>query len=290
MHIALLLSLALLSVGACTSLSNRYRPTSTLTVAEDVSYVAGIDHPSQRMDVFRPPGEGPFPVIVFVHGGWWHTQSKSYYEPVVGLYRNVGIALAEHGIASAIIGYRYHPEVDVHGMLDDVAAAVREVRRHGDDWHLDLSRLYVGGHSAGAHLATTLVHKPGELTSRQLDGTIAGVIALGGPYDVEESQRRAPPEHAVHAAVFGADDPGQWSPLRHVTRESTRTMFMAGTDDFPVCRESFFAMRERIGVGSRHWFVELPVDHSDTVIWMGTHDDQVTPQIAAFIGTTRLAR
>jgi acetyl esterase/lipase len=105
MRIAFVL-LVLLSMVACTSLYNRYRPTVAVTVAEDVPYVVGGDE-VQRMDVFRPPGDGPFPVVVFVHGGWWHSQGKSYYEPVVGLYPNVGMALAEQGVASAVMGYRY---------------------------------------------------------------------------------------------------------------------------------------------------------------------------------------
>jgi hypothetical protein len=90
--------------------------------------------------------------------------------------------------------------------------------------------------------------------------------------------------------VFGDQDPGQWSPLRYVNQQSLRTLFVVGTEDLPGCRSSYLAVRDQVGQGSRHWFVELPLDHANTVIWMGTDRDQVTPQIAAFIGASPVGR
>jgi dienelactone hydrolase len=284
--------LAVIVVGAsCTSLSNRYRATDAITIARDTPYIDdGNDR--HRMHVFRPPGEGPFPTMVFVHGGWWHTQDRSYYESVVGLYTNVGLALADAGIASAVISYRYHPEVTIEGMMDDVAAAVREVRAHAREWHLDGDRMYVGGHSAGANIVTTLVHKPGELSKRGLEGVVRGVVALGGPYDIPRSASSAlvnNPEHAVHAGVF-PQPYEQWSLLSWLRPDGVPTLFMVGDSDYPGIAADFADVKRAIGTNSVHTFLTLPVDHANTVIWIGTDKDELTPHVAAFINAESRGR
>ena len=69
----------------------------------DEAYVDGTRDPRQHLDLFVPRGLASYPVVVFIHGGFWIHQSKDFFQPVVGLYRNVGIALARRGIATAVI-------------------------------------------------------------------------------------------------------------------------------------------------------------------------------------------
>lgn len=105
--------------------------------------------PLQFADLTVPAGEGPFPVVVFVHGGFW----RNAY----------GLDLAEPQAADAVTrGYatwniEYRRVGDTGGgypgTLGDVAAAVDRLAGMADEYRLDVDRVSVVGHSAGGHLA-----------------------------------------------------------------------------------------------------------------------------------------
>ncbi|MFS8095717.1 alpha/beta hydrolase [Lentzea alba] len=112
-----------------------------------VRTIAYGPHPSQVGELYLPAGEGPFPVIVLVHGGYW-----------TALWDRRGTtrladALVGEGYAVWNVEYRRLGEEGGGwpGTFDDVAAAVDAVA----DPHpaLDLSRVQVVGHSAGGQLA-----------------------------------------------------------------------------------------------------------------------------------------
>jgi acetyl esterase/lipase len=137
-------------------------------------------HASHRLDVYepsRPSGGAGRPLIVFWHGGRWSTGDKSEY-------RFVGAGLAERGYVTVVPNYRHYPEVRMPGFMEDAARAVVWAATHAAEYGADPGRLYLMGHSAGAHLAA-LVALNGCYFAR-LDGAappIAGVIGLSGPYD-----------------------------------------------------------------------------------------------------------
>ena len=101
---------------------------------------------SQRADLRVPPGEGPHPVMVFIHGGSWRSgQGRIVMRGLVG-------DLLRRGWSCWNIEYR---RVGNGGgwpaTFEDVAAAIDHLPRL--DAPLDLSRVSVLGHSAGGHLA-----------------------------------------------------------------------------------------------------------------------------------------
>jgi acetyl esterase/lipase len=135
--------------------------------------------PQQRLDVYVPDrvsGE-PSPLVVFWHGGRWSFGDKAEY-------RFVGAALAELGYVAVLPNYRLYPEVKMPGFMDDAARAGQWAAAHAGEFGADANRLYLMGHSAGAHLAALVT-----LDSRFFAATgrpappIAGVIGLSGPYD-----------------------------------------------------------------------------------------------------------
>jgi acetyl esterase/lipase len=142
----------------------------------DLAY--GAD-PQQRLDVYVPTkgGRAPRAIVVFWHGGRWTFGDKNDY-------RFVGAALTELGCVAVVANYRHYPQVKMPGFMDDAAAAALWAAAHAADYGADPRRLYLMGHSAGAHLAALAT----------LDGRyfadlsappppIAGVIGLSGPYD-----------------------------------------------------------------------------------------------------------
>jgi len=153
----------------------------------DIVYVAGSTNPRQRLDLVMPRGVIGAPIVVFIHGGFWIHQDKNYFQPFVGLYHNVGIALARRGIGTAIIDYRLAPEVMFEQQLDDVAAAIHWVWDYAPEYCGDSNRIVVAGHSAGGHIAALLAFDPQRLAARGVDTTaIKGYAPLSPILDLEQ--------------------------------------------------------------------------------------------------------
>ncbi|RYE44536.1 MAG: alpha/beta hydrolase [Hyphomicrobiales bacterium] len=97
-----------------------------------------------------PAGKGPFPVAVVVHGGCW----TASYDTMAGTAA-VSEALTRRGIATWNIEYRRlgDPGAGWPGSFEDVGAGIDYLATLAKDNPLDLSRVTIVGHSAGAHLA-----------------------------------------------------------------------------------------------------------------------------------------
>ena len=97
--------------------------------------------------VYSPAGEGPFPLLVWIHGGGWVLGSVEESDPVA---RGLSVA-ADCVVAS--IEYRLAPEHPFPAGLEDCWAALRWCVDHADDLRVDPDRLAIGGDSAGGNLA-----------------------------------------------------------------------------------------------------------------------------------------
>ena len=114
---------------------------ATAPVVATLSYG---DDASQELDLRLPDGDGPHPVAVVLHGGFWRTPYLRNNTSAVAA------ALTRAGWASANVEYRRLGPGSYAAMLADVAAA--RLYLDGVDAPLDLSRTMAIGHSAGGHL------------------------------------------------------------------------------------------------------------------------------------------
>jgi acetyl esterase/lipase len=147
---------------------------SGVLVVPDVPYGP---HPGQRLDLYLPP-VGPFPVVVFVHGGAWVSEDKDFFG-MVGRY------LAGNGVGAVLVNYRLPPDAGCAGELQDVAAAFAWSRRSAADFGGDPDRLFLCGHSAGGHLVAVLATNPAYLAAHGLTpAAVRGVIAFSGIYRI----------------------------------------------------------------------------------------------------------
>ena len=153
------------------------------------------EHDRHKLDIYRPRGAGPHPVLVFFYGGGWEEGDRA-------AYRFVGAAFAAAGVLTVIPDYRLYPEVRFPGFMKDGAKAVRWVRDNVAPFGGDPGRLVLMGHSAGAHIAGMLAMDARWLAEAAVPpGTVRGWIGLAGPYDFE-------PDTPNRRTIFGGDRQG----------------------------------------------------------------------------------
>ena len=110
------------------------------------SIIAYGDHTDQVGELRVPSGPGPHPVVVLIHGGFWH----HYWER--DLMDDLAIDLAEVGLATWNIEYRRGPGSWAFAIAD-VARAVDYLDLLAPEHRLATDRVALVGHSAGGHLA-----------------------------------------------------------------------------------------------------------------------------------------
>lgn len=188
-------------------------------LGKDVAYwsqAAGASH-GQTLDLYGPE-ERPdrvMPVVLFVHGGGWRHGDKS----MVGEKPR---AFVERGFLFATSNYRLDASVSPREQAGDVARAVRWLHDHVKEHGGDPGRIFLMGHSAGAHLVS-LVGTDDRLLSDCGLGmdAVRGVVLLDGAgYDVprQVAAARLPMLKDLYRNAFGDDPEAQReaSPVEHV--------------------------------------------------------------------------
>jgi arylformamidase len=136
-------------------------------------------HERQRLDLFLPPdADGPVPVHVFFHGGYWRAGDKERYSYPAE-------AFVPLGAAYVAVEYALVPDVGMDGLVAHCREAVAWVHHHADELGFDRERLVVSGHSAGGHIVGMLM---ADGWQEQLDipvDAIAGGCSLSGLHDLE---------------------------------------------------------------------------------------------------------
>ncbi len=154
--------------------------------------------PDQFGELRLPPGPGPHPVAVLIHGGCWLQEFDYVY------FRHLAAAVTKLGIATWTIEYRRVAGAGGWPMTFlDVADAIDHLRNLGDIYPLDLQRVVAIGHSAGGHLALWSATRdrltPESELYRPFPLAIHGVIGLAPIADL--SAYRVGPTQSCHGAV-----------------------------------------------------------------------------------------
>lgn len=102
----------------------------------------------QKLDVYLPKGEGPFPVIINIHGGGFMSGHKSWE----GTTAVVNSAMPR-GYAVVSINYRLSDEAIFPAAVEDVFSAIRHIKDNAKLYRLDANRIAAWGASAGGNLA-----------------------------------------------------------------------------------------------------------------------------------------
>jgi alpha-L-fucosidase 2 len=151
-------------------------------------------HPGGKpllLDLHIPDGRGPFPAAILIHGGGFDEGSRStnvrpLFEP-----------LADAGFAWFSIDYRLAPDAHFPEAIADVNSAIRWVKAHSAEYHVDPRKIALIGESAGGYLVNYAgAHETPETK-------VAAVVDFYGPVDYAKLalQRRDHPENFNMATI-----------------------------------------------------------------------------------------
>jgi acetyl esterase len=124
---------------------------------EEVAEVRDLEIPSAAGAIparlYRPAGDGPLPLVVYLHGGGWMLGSIESFDTVLRALANAS------GAAVLSIGYRLAPEHPFPAGLEDSVAAARWAAAEAESLGADPERLAIAGDSAGGNLATVVARR-----------------------------------------------------------------------------------------------------------------------------------
>jgi acetyl esterase/lipase len=189
-------------------------------VARNVGYGP---EPAHLLDIYRPaqePAAGNVrPIVLFWHGGGWVSGSKSQY-------RFVAEALVSRGYIAVLPAYRLG---EFPGFIEDAAQAVAWVQRHAVEVGGDPARIFLMGHSAGAHIASLLTYDEHYLQAAGGGAAwVRGFIGLSGPYDF------LPIREEYVREVFGPADERAAQTVGFIDGQEPPALLLHGLDDHVV--------------------------------------------------------
>lgn len=140
------------------------------------------DRPQQTFDLHRaaPSATRTLPLVLFIHGGYWRALDKRDHSFVASLFVEAGATLAN-------VNYALCPGVALDEIVSDMCLAVRYLAQHTATFGT-AARLFLVGHSAGAHLVARLLAQDWGAAGLPTDA-IHGAVVLSGIYEPEVVMR-----------------------------------------------------------------------------------------------------
>ena len=121
------------------------------TVKRNITDVRYGTLDSQLLDLYLPDeGDGPFPILLYAHGGGWTVGSRRLCS--MGMI----LGVLDHGWAIAVPDYRLAQEAKFPEFIYDVKTSIRFLRAHAEQYSLDPRTVVILGDSAGGNIALTV--------------------------------------------------------------------------------------------------------------------------------------
>lgn len=232
-----------------------------------------------RLDLFLPKSNKNFPLVIFIHGGFWRNQDKSYLQNFTGLYQNVGLALAKRGIGCAVVSYRLFPETNLQGQLEDIDSIIEWGKANSSKY--GFKNIYLMGHSAGGHLAL--------LTGLKNPNKVKGIISLSPILDIGHMRDNKEKDFNEELTIpmFGNDykEYKKHSPIMLIDNKSPDIMYLFGENDYPFLIAQSKMLKEKlINLKAKGEILTLPVyDHADMVMDINREGDKITSLVEGYL-------
>jgi acetyl esterase/lipase len=200
----------------------------------DIEYVAD-GHERNKLDLYLPEkGDGPLPLVVWVHGGAWWAGSKENCP---------ALPLVERGYAVASINYRLSQHAVFPAQIEDCKAAVRWLRANAEKHGIDADRVGVWGASAGGHLVALLgtagdvKEFDGKGDSAEVSSRVQCVVDWFGPANFLTMRGRHDNADSPEAKLIGGaiqdnkEKAARANPITYVDKNDPPFLIMHGEDD-----------------------------------------------------------
>lgn len=265
-------------------------------IRSDIVYghAGGVD---LKLDIGSPEGGGPFPVILFFHGGGWQQGDKSHMHKWI---RRV----VSSGYVGVSAGYRFAPAFKWPSQVQDAKAAVRYLRAHASELNIDPARIGVMGESAGGYLALMLGvtssrdNLEGDGGSPAFSSTVQAVVSYVSATDFTLPRAELSPElkaemqkyyhkslDQVRIDFTGADNPEdpilkKISVLAYVDKNDPPVMMFYGDSDPFVSVEHAYRLQRALQNANvpHELFIVKGGGHG----WTGAPEEETTQKMLVF--------
>ena len=240
----LVLSAAFLN--GCVSSPPAGGATGSFTTRNDVIFTPEKWPAHLVANFYKPSSEKPTPAVLLIHGGGW--SDKERRSDMTGIAKD----LAKRGYFVMNTTYRLTPEWKFPAQAEDMAEAIRYMRRNAKEQNIDPDRVATFGYSAGGHLAA--------LAGLDPENRIKAIVAGGAP-----SNLAFWPDGKLTGLLLGGPLEGnekiyrEASPVTYVSNDSPPVFIYHGTKDTLVSTEhpkAFIAALEKKGVKHEVYWIK----------------------------------
>ncbi|MEO8137914.1 MAG: alpha/beta hydrolase [Betaproteobacteria bacterium] len=135
------------------------------------------ESPGETLDIF-PARKGDGTCLMFIHGGFWRSMDKQDFSFLAPAWVDAGVSIVA-------VNYDLCPAVSVETIVKQMLRASGWLWQHAEDYGMDQDRLYIGGHSAGGHLAAMMMAALWPIYDKELPRDLfKGGLAISGVYDL----------------------------------------------------------------------------------------------------------
>lgn len=186
------------------------------------------------LDVYAPKkAKEAREVLVFIHGGNWAHGKKS-------IYKFFGRGFARKGVVTVVINYRKDKITTYDTLSMRSAMALKWVKDHISDYGGDTSRIYVSGHSAGAHLAALIAMDHHYFNALKTGNPVKGIILID-PFGLDMNSylsRSVNVKDTLYYNIF-TNKKENWkkgSPVTYLNQSSQPFLVFLGTKTYPAIK------------------------------------------------------
>jgi len=240
----IIVTLILVLTLSCTDnklfLVNTMARFGSYTVHSNIAYGA---HNAQQLDIYVPEVLANLPhsaltTVVFFYGGCWGACSDLSKKD----YRFIAEAFTANNIIAIIVDYRKFPAVLFKDIMSDAQQSIEWVSENIARYGGNNQRIFLMGHSAGAHIASMLHFDQQYLKPiTDINVNIKGFIGLAGPYDF------LPFTESYQAALFAPPESySQSQTIMFVDGNESPTLLLYGNKDTRVKRRNILSLTNAI--------------------------------------------
>ena len=241
-----LLVLSAAFLNGCISAPPAGGATGDFTTRNDVVFTSGKWPAPLVANFYKPASQKPTPAVLLVHGGGWNKEERR--SDMTGIAKD----LAKRGYFVMNTTYRLTPEWKFPAQAEDMAEAIRYMRRNAKELNIAPDRISTFGYSAGGHLAA--------LAGLDPKNNVKAIVAGGAPSDLAFW-----PDGKLTGLLLGGPLKGnekiyrEASPVTHVEKDSPPVFIYHGTKDTLVSTEhpkAFISALEKNNVKHEMYWIE----------------------------------